>query len=56
MKNRKNKFARLAALAAVVALSLAMVSCGGTTRKKKYRFGGCQVTATAEAIIGSAAR
>lgn len=45
MESRAKKTWRIAAIALVVALSAALVSCGGTTRKKKYRFGGCQVSA-----------
>ncbi|MGN0029066.1 MAG: hypothetical protein ACI35Q_04965 [Marinilabiliaceae bacterium] len=49
MEKRSKRLWRVAATIGIMMLSAALVSCGGTTRKKKYRFGGCEVTAAASA-------
>lgn len=41
MKSSKK---RVAAAALIAVLMLSLASCGSMTRKKKYRFGGCEVT------------
>ncbi len=35
---------RMMAGALVLLLAVALTSCGSMTKKKKYRFGGCQIT------------
>lgn len=35
---------RIVAGALVLLLAVALTSCGSMTKKKKYRFGGCQIT------------
>lgn len=35
---------RIVAGTLVLLLAVALTSCGSMTKKKKYRFGGCQIT------------
>lgn len=51
--NRKIFNRRTVALVLITLATIALASCAGTTRKKKYRFGGCQVTQTVSATQSS---
>lgn len=43
MEKCRKWLTKAATVISIILIASALASCGGTTRKKKYRFGGCEV-------------